>query len=84
MDNEWQWQQENAKLQIENAQLKRKLAIYLVGIVTQENASRGKIFTKKQLRFIKDNGLDYDRVYGLVYKYQSVEDALIETLEGIL
>ena len=84
MDNEWKWQQENARLRKENAELKRKLAIYLVGNVAERKASDKKIFTKQQTAFMKDNELDYFKVYRLANKYNSVEDALIEVLEGTI
>ncbi|KAA0941595.1 hypothetical protein FQ087_20780 [Sporosarcina sp. ANT_H38] len=84
MDNEWQWQQENIKLKHENKRLRNEFATFKVNQIPEAARKDGKIFTKQELKFIKDNGLSYDRVYGLVYKYQSVEDALIETLEGIL
>ncbi|KAA0944102.1 hypothetical protein FQ087_18425 [Sporosarcina sp. ANT_H38] len=80
MDNEWQWQQENIKLREENAELRKKFAIYKAKKVLKERATDGKIFTKRQLKFMKDNGLNYDKVYGLVHRYNSVEDALIEVL----
>ncbi|WP_342505889.1 hypothetical protein [Sporosarcina sp. FSL K6-2383] len=85
MDNdEWQWQQENAKLRKENAELKRKLATCLVGEIGERKASDKQIFTKQQTAFMKDNGLNYHKVYKLTHRYNSVEDALIEVLEGTI
>lgn len=84
MDNEWKWQQENAELRKENAELKRKLAIYLVGKVAERKASDNKIFTKQQTAFIRDNGLNYHKVYKLTHRYNSVEDALIEVMTNEL
>lgn len=84
MDNEWKWQQENAELRKENAELKRKLATYLVGEIDERKASDKQIFTKQQTAFIRENGLSYNKVYKLAYRYNSVEDALIEVLEGMI
>ncbi|QNK87777.1 hypothetical protein H7992_21845 [Sporosarcina sp. resist] len=84
MDNEWQWEQEFIKLQHENKRLRNEFATYKVDQIPESVRKDGKIFTNQELKFIKDNGLSYDRVYGLVYRYQSAKDALIETLEGIL
>lgn len=80
MNIEWQWQQENAKLQQENAELRRKFAIYRARKVLKERATDGKLFTKKQLKFIRDNKLEYRKVYRLVHRYNSVEEALIKVL----
>ncbi|WP_342505658.1 hypothetical protein [Sporosarcina sp. FSL K6-2383] len=84
MNLDWQWQQENAKLRKENAELKRKLAIYLVGELDDRKASDKQIFTKQQTEFIRENELNYNKVYKLTHKYNSVEDALIEVLEGTI
>ncbi|AMQ06763.1 hypothetical protein [Sporosarcina psychrophila] len=78
---EWHWQQENAKLQQENAELRKKFAIYRARKVLKERATDGKIFTKKQLKFIKDNELDYRKVYRLTHKLNSVGEALVRALE---
>jgi len=43
-----------------------------------------KIFTNQELKFIRENNLNYGRVYALVHRRYSAKDALIETLEGIL
>ena len=80
MNIEWHWQQENAKLQQENAELRKKFAIYRARKVLKERATDGKLFTKKQLKFIKDNELDYRKVYRLTHKLNSVEEALIKVL----
>lgn len=84
MNLDWQWQQENVALRKENAELKRKLAVYLVGKVAKEKAESGKIFSKKQMKFIKENDLDYFKVYRLAHRYNSVEEALVEVLEGTI
>ena len=80
MNVEWQWQQENAKLREENAELRKKFAIYRARKVLKERATDGKLFTKKQLKFIKDNELDYRKVYRLTHKLNSAEEALIKVL----
>ena len=56
MNLDWQWQQENVALRKENAELKRKLAVYLVGKVAVEKAESGKIFSKKQMKFSRAFG----------------------------
>lgn len=84
MDIEWQWQQENIKLQHENNRLRKEFAAYKVAQIQESSLKEGMIFTKQELEFIRENKLNYSRVYTLVHRYDSAKDALIEVLEGIL
>ena len=84
MNLDWQWQQENVALRKENAELKRKLAVYLVSKAAKEKAECGRGFSKKQIKFIKENNLEYYKVWRLAHRYNSVEEALVEVLEGTI
>ena len=84
MDNEWQWEQEVIKLQREIKRLRNEFAAYKVDQIPVTTRKEGKIFTKQELKFIRENNLNYGRVYALVHRRDSAKDALIETLEGIL
>ncbi|QNK86460.1 hypothetical protein H7992_14450 [Sporosarcina sp. resist] len=84
MDNEWQWEQEFIKLQHENKRLRNEFATYKVDQIPESVRKDGKIFTNQELKFIRENNLNYGRVYALVHRRDSAKDALIETLEGIL
>lgn len=84
MDNEWKWQQEINELQLENAILRREINKQRIDAISRVAASEGRIFTQEQLDFIKENKLSYRRVYILTHRYDSVKDALMEVMEGIL
>ena len=62
MDNEWQLQQENIKLQHEIKRLRKEFATYKVDQIPEAARKDGKIFTKQELEFIRENKLNYSRV----------------------
>ena len=84
MDNEWKWQQENTKLQREINRLRNEFATYKVSQIPESTRREKNIFTKTEMEFIHENELNYQRVYTLAHRYDSVKDALIETLEGTI
>ncbi len=84
MDNEWKWQQENSMLQREIIRLRNEFAKYKVNQIPECARNEKSIFTKTELKFIHENELNYQRVYTLTHRYNSVEDALIEVLEGTI
>ena len=83
-NNEWEWQQENVKLQREIKRLRNEFATYMVNQIKESACKEGIIFTKQELKFIRENKMNYSRVYTLMHRYDSAKDALIEVLEGIL
>ena len=84
MNLEWQWQQENTKLQREIKRLRNEFATFKVAQIPRVVRNEKNIFTKRELEFIRENELNYQRVYTLAHRYDSVEDALIEVLEGTM
>ena len=78
MENEWKWQQENAKLQ---SRIKGMQKIIMEYGIPEDDDSSKRVFTKSQDEFVHAMGLNHGRTYRLARKYESGYDAIEEIME---
>lgn len=80
MNNEWKWQQENARLQ---SRVKRMLDIIISYDIPEDDDEMDEVvLTKSQTDFIWALELDYGKIYRLAKKYESGFDAIEEVMEA--